>query len=133
MTENDAAMRNAARFILRALLQGKDPESGRALHRDEVVHRPEVMRALHLGLEALTDPRERSSRQRTAARQERATRSKVPERAGQGWDRKEDEELRFLFGQRRTVRDIATELGRTRGAITSRLVLLELVKKRDES
>ncbi len=129
MGKEATEMRKAACFILRALLQGKDPESGRALHQGEVVHRPEVMRALQLGLEALGEPRERErSGEREAS--PRGVKGKTPDRAGQGWDRSEDEELRFLFGQRRPVTAIATELGRTRGAVTTRLVRLGLVQER---
>jgi len=122
----------AAQFILRALIQGADPETGKPLHRGEVVHRPEVIRALVLGLEALGGgvqaPKafERSGPQKAA-------RGKRPERMGEGWDRAQDDALRSLFQQRRPVQAIAAELGRTRGAITARLVRLGLVKTRTEA
>jgi hypothetical protein len=129
MGTEETKMRRAACFVLRALLQGKDPESGRPLHQGQVVHRPDVMRALHLGLEALTGGRDQE-RSGEIDSPRRGTKNKVPDRAGQGWDRSEDEELRTLFGQRRPVAAIAAELGRTRGAISSRLVRLGLVQER---
>lgn len=119
----------AAVFVLRALIQGADPESGRPLHKGEVVHRPEVMRALAMGLEALGGG-VRPEKVAVSKKPEKPARGKRPERMGEGWDRAQDEELRFLFTQRRPVQAIAAELGRTRGAITARLVRLGLVNER---
>jgi hypothetical protein len=122
----------AAQFVLRALIQGADPETGKALHRGEVVHRPEVIRALVLGLEALGGGAKPFKGFERAGSQ-RPVKGKRPERAGEGWDKTEDDELRFLFGQRRPVQAIAAELGRTRGAITARLVRLGLVNERSDA
>ena len=119
----------AAQFILRALIQGADPETGKALHRGEVVHRPEVVRALELGLQALGGGVQ-AHKTPESRKPQKAAKGKRPERMGEGWDRAQDEELRALFQQRRPVQAIAAELGRTRGAITARLVRLSLVQER---
>lgn len=121
----------AAQFILRALIQGADPETGKPLHRGEVVHRPEVVGALTLALEALGGAG-RPAKIQESRKPQRPTKGKRPERAGEGWDRTEDDALRTLFSQRRPVPAMAAELGRTRGAITARLILLKLVKTRYE-
>ena len=127
---SDEAGRKGARRILRALIEGLDPATGLALDGREVVHRLEVMRALALGLEALAEVEGSGVRAAEAGRSERAVKRTV-DRAGQGWERREDEALRHLFGQRRRVSDIALEMGRTTGAISSRLVRLGLVKERN--
>ncbi|PIR69151.1 AAA family ATPase, partial [Candidatus Nomurabacteria bacterium CG10_big_fil_rev_8_21_14_0_10_03_31_7] len=44
------------------------------------------------------------------------------------WVKDDDEKLRILFAKNMSVKDIAKEFGRKRGAITSRLEKLELVK-----
>ena len=127
----DQVGRKAARHVLRALIQGEDPATGKALDANEVVHRLDVMRALAVALEALTDVRETDGLR--PERVEKKASKKGPERAGQGWSRGEDDELRRLFGQRRQVADIASQLGRTAGAVAARLVGVGLVKERSEA
>jgi hypothetical protein len=121
----------AAQFILKALLQGADPESGKPLHRGEVVHRPEVIRAFQVALEALGG-KTPAPKIQTNSKPQKPAKGKRPERMGEGWDRAQDDELRFLFMQRRPVQAIAAELGRTRGAITARLLRLGLVNERSD-
>lgn len=50
-----------------------------------------------------------------------------PANRGKPWDPATDERLVTAFGLGREVAEIATELGRTRGAVLSRLVRLGLV------
>ena len=122
----------AAQFILKALIQGADPETGKPLHRGEVVHRPDVVRTLQMALEALGGGVP-APKVRTSSKPQKPAKGKRPERMGEGWDRAQDDELRFLFTQRRPVQTIAAELGRTRGAITARLLRLGLVNERSDA
>ncbi|RXH56364.1 hypothetical protein GRAN_3221 [Granulicella sibirica] len=127
----DQAGRKAARHVLRALIQGEDPATGKALEPGSVVHRLEVMRALALALEALTEVQ--GGGRTEEVKEQRKGAKKGPDRAGQGWSRAEDDELRRLFGQRRQIADLAVQLGRTTGAIAARLVRLGLVNERSEA
>jgi hypothetical protein len=120
----------AAVFVLRALIQGADPETGKPLHRGEVVHRPEIVRALQMALVALGGGMPAVPKVHTSSKPQKPAKGKRPERMGEGWDRAQDDELRFLFTQRRPVQAIAAELGRSRGAITARLLRLGLVNER---
>jgi len=95
------------------------------------VHKPEVVRALTMALEAMGGGA-RPVKTQESRKPQKTTKGKRPERAGEGWDRSDDEELKALFTQRRPVPAMAAELGRTRGAITARLLRLGLVNERSD-
>lgn len=103
--------------ILDALARGEDPHSGEVLSQGGVLSRPDVIRAMFLGSQALG-----------AARQTQAVAMKKPARVvpaanGMAWTTEEDEKLRSEFvDEKKSVADIALVHERTYGAIQARLV-----------
>ena len=102
-----------AKEIVRVLADGTDPTTGEVLPADSVYNSPEVIRALFTLLEyvnkdVVKDPLRN---------------------AGKPWTDAEDEKLRDEFLSKLKITDIATEHGRSYGAIESRLDHLELKKK----
>lgn len=133
-----------ARRVLRALLMGVDPETQTRLSAECVVMRPEVVKALALGTEALQDTRwvrrwrDKLAKQRETPVNGRRTQTlslracEDREHAGEGWSKQEDVRLTSAFYQNKPVRAIAAAHGRTDGAIESRLVKLGLIRNRRE-
>jgi hypothetical protein len=89
-----------------------------------VFHTADVIRAFYAAagmLRQATPPPEAGAAASTA---ERSIRTDRPASAGARWTNEEDALLCAEFDGGMTVHDIATQHGRTRGAITSRLVKL---------
>lgn len=105
-----------ARSILVSLIEGRKPASGEALPSDCVVHHPDVIRALLLGVGAIDA---------TDARVKR--RSQLPENVGIGWTTKEEEQLRSAFAAKEPLTAIAARHGRTLRAIEARLERMGLL------
>jgi len=105
-----------ARSILVSLIEGRNPGSGEALPNDCVVHRPDVIRALLVGVGAIDT---------TDARVKR--RAQLPENVGIGWTTKEEEQLRSEFAAKEPLTAIATRHGRTLRAIEARLERMGLI------
>ena len=102
-----------AKEIVHVLADGVDPTTGEVLPADSVYNSPEVIRALFTLLEyvnkdVVKDPLRN---------------------AGKPWTDAEDEKLRDEFLSKLKITDIATEHGRSCGAIESRLDHLGLKKK----
>ncbi len=119
----EAHERNDARQVLRQLALGVDPRSGQPLGKSDLLQDAEVIRAFFLAVEALTDydvlpPPD--------------TREKHLRRAGLPWSEEEDEQLRREFADGMNLQLITEKHYRTQGAISSRLVHLKLVTRRDE-
>jgi hypothetical protein len=57
----------------------------------------------------------------------------IPPHAGQPWTEDLDKSLATLWREDRTVGQLAAQMGRTRGSISSRLVHLGLVEARDQA
>lgn len=105
-----------ARSILVSLIEGRNPGSGETLPNDCVVHRPDVIRALLVGVGAIDA---------TGARVKR--RAQLPENVGIGWTTKEEEQLRSEFAAREPLTAIAAQHGRTLRAIEARLERMGLI------
>jgi len=105
-----------ARSILVSLIEGRNPGSGEALPSDCVVHRPDVIRALLLGVGAIDV---------TDARVKR--RAALPENVGLSWTTKEEEQLRSEFAAKEPLTAIAARHGRTLRAIEARLERMGLI------
>lgn len=105
-----------AREILVSLIEGREPGSGESLPSDCVVHRPDVIRALLVGVGAIDT---------TDARVKR--RAQLPENVGIGWTTKEEEQLRSEFAAKTPLMEIAARHGRTLRAIEARLERMGLI------
>ena len=110
-------MRNTEpKFILRSLIAGRDPGSGEQLPPDCVVHRPDVLRALLAGVDALD---------LTAARAQR--RAQLPDNVGTAWTTEEESRLVAAFKSGESPAAIARKHERTLRAIEARLEKLGLI------
>jgi hypothetical protein len=110
-----------AKKIIDALANGIDPETGEILPAQSTFNNPQVIRALFVAVKALD---------RAAKRAERD--NSLPSNAGRPWPEAEDKELLAIFDAGVPVKEIAAKLGRTQGAIDSRLVRLGRIKDRDD-
>ncbi len=120
---HEVHQRANARQILRILAMGLDPITCKPLAENSILAEPEVIRALFMGIEALTDhdippPPD--------------TRSPHLRRAGLPWSPEEDERLREEFSAGINIRIITDMHCRTQGAIASRLSHLQLVSSKEE-
>lgn len=104
--------------LLATLADGVDPETAELLPEGHILQRPDVVRALYAGIRALEQPDSSS-----------APRADQPARVGQAWTQAEDADLTRSFERGETIRALATEHGRTSGAIRSRLVRLGLIER----
>ena len=111
-----------ARSILVSLIEGRNPDSGEALPNDCVVHRPDVIRALLVGVGAIDT---------TDARVKR--RAQLPENVGIGWTTKEEEQLRSEFAAKEPLTAIAAQHGRTLRAIEARLERMGLITAKERT
>lgn len=108
-----------AKQIVESLANGIDPETGEILQAQSVFNYPSVIRALFVAVKALEGEQKRLERAKA-----------LPDNAGRPWSEHEDKELLALFDSNISIEDIAKKHGRTRGAITSRLVRLGRIKER---
>ncbi|MED5371599.1 MAG: hypothetical protein VX899_11325 [Myxococcota bacterium] len=103
--------RAEARRVLSCLAQGQHPIFGGALPDHSVCHEVDVVRALVLAAKEL----ERNP--------------KTPAvRAGAPWSEDEEQRLRDGHEAGRSRAELSKELGRSRGAVTARLVKLGLLE-----
>jgi hypothetical protein len=109
-----------ARHIIEALADGLDPSTGEGLAPGSPLESPEVIRALHVALNAL-DLQIRKWERDTA----------LPSNAGKSWSPKEDRALAEAFDAGDRLSAIASRFGRTEGSIASRLVRIGKVPDRD--
>ncbi|UTH72335.1 hypothetical protein [Chromobacterium sp. IIBBL 290-4] len=105
-----------ARHIIEALASGIDPISGEALPQHDLFNQPDVIRALFMAAHALE-----------AAKPARS----APGNAGRSWSEEEETRLLQAFDEGRELKQIAAEHGRSRGAITSRLIRLGRLSEED--
>lgn len=106
--------------ILSRLAEGVDPNTGEQLPKDGIYDQPEVIRALFIAIEALQGS--------VATGQAPGHRSA---RTGEPWSVEEDEQLCSAFGNAVKFEEIATQHGRTKGAIVSRLMKLGKLNPRE--
>ena len=101
-----------AKELLSALADGVDPFTGELFPPNHVCNRPEIIRAFHEVLSALSPSKKKE----------------LPRNAGKPWTELEEEKLLDEFDSGMTTSAIAREHGRSRGAIESRLVDLGKLK-----
>ena len=94
-----------AKELLTVLADGVDPLTGQVLPDDHVCNKGEIVRALHCAVEELSRRREKP----------------LPESNGKPWTEELDDELCRLFDGGMKKKDLCTHIGRTPGAIESRL------------
>lgn len=97
--------------ILRALAEGKHPQSGEPLPEESCYQSARVLRALLAGIAALEKEARRKSRE-------------LPAGAGQRWSAQEDESLVGDYETGTPIEQLAQNHQRTEGAIRSRLMKL---------
>lgn len=101
----------AARQIIDTLAQGIHPVTGEAMPEDSPYNAPPVIRALFAVSQALLVPQVRARRV-------------LPPNAGKPWEMSEDAQLASGFDAGKPVEELATDAGRTRFAVETRLVKL---------
>jgi hypothetical protein len=99
--------------LLTALAEGVDPFTGEVLPEDHLLQQPQIVRALFHSINALKQQPSKTKKI-----------SSTPEKAGTAWAKQEDEDLVRQFDEKVPITEIAKLHGRSRGAITSRLVRL---------
>jgi hypothetical protein len=111
-----------ARSILVSLIEGRNPGSKEALPGECVVHHPDVIRALLVGVGAIDSADARVKR-----------RAALPENVGQDWTTREEEQLRAEFAAKESLKAIAERHGRTLRAIEARLERMGLITPQERT
>lgn len=101
-----------AKEILSALSDGVNPLTGEVLPPEDSCNQVEVVRALHAALAALNPPKQKNT----------------PSNAGKPWSLEEDDRLRSEVQSGMPTRKIAAAHERSKGAITSRIALLDIAQ-----
>lgn len=103
---------NRAKEIVATLAEGIDPTTGELLPEDSVYNKGDVVRALYTILNNMNTKTRKNT---------------LPENAGKPWSKDEEVCLRDLHNNGLSKKEIAKELGRTTGSISSRLIRLGLI------
>lgn len=103
-----------AKELLSLLADGVDPFTGELLPEQHVCNRPDIIRALHTVLSAVTQAEEKAKKS-------------GPANAGKPWTEEELAKLREEFESGMKIYAIARTHERTRGAIEAKLVHLGLM------
>ena len=115
------AMHNPdATTILKALIEGREPNSLEPLPAGSIVHRADVLRALLAGVSALERVEVRTKR-----------RAALPDNAGRTWSAEEDSRLVTAFKAGEPPQAIAERHSRTLRAIEARLQRMGLLAPED--
>jgi hypothetical protein len=115
-----AMQRPDAAAILKALIEGREPDSPEPLPDGSVVHRADVLRALLAAVAALEQIDTRARR-----------RAALPGNAGRAWTRDEDARLAEAFKAGESPKTLAAKHGRTLRAIEARLQRMGLLAAED--
>lgn len=106
-----------AKEIVRALADGVDPYTGEPFPPNSPYQRADTVRALYTILESAE----------SGKKPKKPVDPNKP-RAGGKWTPEEEQRLRDAFTAHRPIPELATDHGRTTGAITARLVKLGLIE-----
>ena len=109
-----------ATTILKALIEGREPNSLEPLPAGSIVHRADVLRALLAGVAALERVEVRTKR-----------RAALPDNAGRTWSAEEDSRLVTAFKAGEPPQAIAERHSRTLRAIEARLQRMGLLAPED--
>ncbi len=102
-----------AKTILDFLADGVNPETGEVLSGQDIYNQPRIIRALFLASSAL-EVRTRKELKKKG----------LPANAGRPWSEEEDNRLLAAYDGGQSMAELVAAHGRTRGAISSRLVKL---------
>lgn len=102
--------------IVKQLIEGNDPETGKPIPPGSVIHQAPVLRALLTASVALEDGMARAAR-----------RAQLPGNVGKSWTKDEEATLVAAFKSHESLSAIATRHGRTLRSIEARLERLGLV------
>lgn len=102
--------------IIQSLADGVNPYTGERFASDSPYQQADMVRALHLALEGLTELR-RSKARKTGP--------------GRAWTEDEEKELLCQFDDKIDVEEIAAKHDRTNGAIWARLEKLDRIHRKD--
>ncbi len=94
---------NYALNLIENLADGIDPFTGEVLHPDCICNKAEIIRAFHCVLKFCENKKD------------------LPPNTGKPWTRPEEDALLSAYNSGISINKIASEHGRTRTAITSRL------------
>ena len=108
--------------ILSRLAEGIDPFTGEVLPDEHLLQHPQIVRALFHVIQALE-------------RQGRSTKRNlsIPVNAGTSWSKEEDATLIREFDANIPIAEIARRHSRSKGGITSRLVRLGKIVRREDA
>jgi len=106
---------------LRAWAEGIDPASGEALPAEHPAQRADTIRTLYTAIVLLESDAARAG---SGSETGTAAHTAHPRNAGRPWPAEDDLALAKGFDAGTTVAALAAAMGRTRGAITARLVRL---------
>ena len=95
--------------IINSLADGLDPATGKAFGQESPYQNPEIIRALHVVIDAL--PR-------------RLRRTDGPKNTGKAWTPEDEAELTNQFESGISLEDLAAKYERTKAGIITRLVKL---------
>ena len=104
-----------AKEILEGLADGVNPLTGEVLPEEDSCNQPEIIRALHSVLNALSEKKPRPH----------------PENAGRPWTAEDDELLCQMYDTGKSRKEICEYFKRSTGGIASRLVRLGKISDRD--
>jgi len=99
--------------LISSLAEGVDPFSGEVLPNEHLLQHPQVVRALFHSIHALEQHAKSPKRDPS-----------IPANAGTAWNHVEDATLAVEFDSGMQIGELAERHGRSKGAITSRLVRL---------
>ena len=105
-----------AQELLSLLADGVDPFTGELLPEQHVCNRPDIIRALHTVLSAVTQAEEKAKKA-------------GPANAGKPWTEEEQTKLREEFQSGMKMSEIARAHERTRGSIEAKLAYLGLISE----
>ncbi len=108
--------------ILELLLDGVDPESGELLPEDSVFCEPNVIRALHYAILAMSGQTGINDDVPKNGKQSEKNDKPKPENAGKPWSKEEEEQVLEMYKSGVGISVIARQLGRSRTSIRYRLV-----------
>ena len=103
--------------LISSLAEGVDPFTGEVLRNGHLLQHPQIVRALFHSIHALEQ--HAKSAKRDPSR---------PTNAGAAWNKEEDAKLAQEFDSRIPIPELAKRHGRSKGAITSRLIRLGKIK-----
>jgi len=103
--------------IIGPLVEGIDPFTGEILSEGHLLKNQQVVSALSHAVQVLNQETKRANRQ-------------LPPNAGNSWTQEEEETLIEKFDNGIPIREIAAKHGRSKGGITSRLVRLGKIERK---